>query len=171
MNPQTKLEYYDILNSVRMEYLKSNIPFSIVNRSDIKLTYNDIKLKYINDKNYFVKVDKSKGKFQQDRTPWTKEQKKEFYKQKAREERDAPKINMDEPWSVEKRDEYRRLKEQSSLKNNKDGYKGTDPNINRDRNRSQSPKREFTPEETAAYLERKAKREKKGGNALIMVFY
>ena len=74
-------------------------------------------------------------------------------------------------WTKEKRDEYRRSKEQSSSKTNKVVDKGKDRSRSRDRDRSQSPKREFTPEETAAYLERKAKREKKGGGELIMIFY
>ena len=152
MNSQTKLEYYDILNSVRMMYLKSKIPFSIVNSYDIKLTYKDIKLKYINDKNYFIKVDKSRGR-KEDRIPWTKEQKKEFYKQKAKEERDQPNINLDEPWTKEKRDEYRKQTEERERSRSQE----------RKSNQKQSPqqsKKVYTADETAAYLERKKRREK-----------
>ena len=62
MNNQLKIIYYDILNGIRMQYLKSNIPFNIVNDNEIKLTYGEIKLKYLDDKNYFIKVDKPQVK-------------------------------------------------------------------------------------------------------------
>jgi hypothetical protein len=158
MNSQTKLEYYNILNSVRMVYLKSKVPFSIVNSSDIKLTYKNIKLKYINDKNYFVKVDKSKN-YKEDRIPWTKEQKKEFYKQKAKEERNLPKINLNEPWTTEKRDEYRKQVEESGRSKSPQSRDSSRDRNERTSEKHQSPRREFTAEETAAYLERKKRRE------------
>jgi hypothetical protein len=193
MISQIKLEYYDILNSIRMIYLQSDIPFAIINKHDIKLTYKDIKLDYIDNKNYFVKVNKSKGNFQKDKTPWTKEQKKEFYKQKAKEEREKPNINLNEPWTKENRDEYRRSKEQSSSKINESVHSQTNNRESRSKSpkrefthaeteaylkrkanresRSKSPKREFTHAETEAYLKRKANREKKGGYGKIMIFY
>jgi hypothetical protein len=57
MNDQTKMEYYDILNSIRMTYLKNKTPFNIISQDDIKLTYKEIQLKYIKGKNYFVQFD------------------------------------------------------------------------------------------------------------------
>ena len=57
MNNKIKLEYYNILNSIHTEYLINNIPFNILNHNDIKLTYNNINIKYIKDKNYFVNSD------------------------------------------------------------------------------------------------------------------
>ena len=179
MDDRTKLEYYNILNSIRMMYLKSNIPFNIVNSDQIKLTYKDIKLKYIDNKNYFIKVDKSKNRSHQ-KIPWTKDQKKEFYKQQAKEARERPAINLNDPWTADKRDEYSKSKERSKSPNRKEFTKQN--NFKKDKSRSRSPQREFTAEETNAYLERKARRERsqspnrkeftKGGNiSQIMIFY
>jgi hypothetical protein len=56
MNNKYKIEYYNILNSIRIDYLKSKMPFNILNQNDIKLTYKDIYLKYIKDKQYFIKA-------------------------------------------------------------------------------------------------------------------
>ena len=194
MNLQLKLEYYNILNSVRMVYLQTNIPFSIVNKHDIKLTYKDIKLKYIKDKNYFVKLDKSKGYKQKDnkrdRTPWTKEQKKEFFKQRAKDEkqtkRESSRKSQEKPQEKLSREqspkrEYtpeetaayleRKARREQSPKREYTPEE-TAAYLERKARREQSPKREYTPEETAAYLERKTRREKKGGGLeKIMVFY
>jgi hypothetical protein len=57
MNDQAKMEYYDILNSIRMTYLKNKTPFNIIGQDEIKLTYKEIHLKYIKGKNYFVQFD------------------------------------------------------------------------------------------------------------------
>ena len=161
MNNNTKLKYYDILNSVKMEYLKERTPFNILKDSDIKITYKDIKLEFVDGKNYFVKVDKSKGNF--DRTPWTKEQKKEFYKNKAKEDRNQK--SLPGSWS-DKNIEWTKKQRESYAK----GDSGQ--NRNRGRDRSQSPRREFTAEETAAYEERKKQREKRGGRVNpILIYY
>ena len=130
---QTKLEYYNIMNSIKMEYLKSNIPFNIVNSKDVKLSYKEIQLKYVDDKNYFVKVSKK---------PFNKPGQYNNFKP-----RNVPNIDMAKPWTKEKREEYRKNKEHGQKSNQSD------------RGRSKSPRREFTPEETAAYLERKKRRE------------
>ena len=53
-----KLELYNILNGIRSSKYVMNVPYSFINPS-IKLTYKEIKLKYITNKNYFVKVTKS----------------------------------------------------------------------------------------------------------------
>ena len=52
INNKTKLNHYNILNSIRTEYLKIKEPFSIP--SNINITYREIKLKYLTGKNYFV---------------------------------------------------------------------------------------------------------------------
>lgn len=146
---QTKLEYYDIMNSIKMEYLKSNIPFNIVNNKDIKLSYKEIQLKYVDDKNYFVKVSKK---------PFNKPGQFNSFKP-----RNIPNIDMSKPWTKEKREEY--------IKNKEHGQKSN----HHDRGRSKSPRSVFTPEETASYLERKKRREnqgkKQGGGGKILVFY
>jgi hypothetical protein len=58
MDNNIKLEFYDILNGIGMNYLKKKSPFNIINH--IKLTYDEIDLKYLKGKNYFIKVDKKK---------------------------------------------------------------------------------------------------------------
>ena len=104
-----KLHYYDILNSIKMDYMKIKEPFDFGN-NNIILTHKIIKLKYLTDKNYFVKVDK---------------------------------------------------------KNKNDNH-----NQNNNHKRSESKnKPKFTPEEHAAYLERKKRREQnKHGGKKILVF-
>ena len=57
-NTNKKLESYYLLSGIRMKYLKYAEPFNILS-TDIKLTYNDIKLKYLTDKKYFIIIDKS----------------------------------------------------------------------------------------------------------------
>jgi hypothetical protein len=160
MNDQTKIEYYDILNGIRMVYLKSHVPFNIINDSKIKLTYNEIKLKYIDNKNYFVTV--NKDTYRSNKTPWTREQKKEFFKQRAKDERaksNNSNINMNEPWTKEKREEFIKKRHDGSHNNQK---------------------RVYTPEETAAYNDRMRNREQnhdsrqktnKQTGGRIMVFY
>ena len=59
MNNETKIKYYDILNSIKMEYLKSDMPYNIINDRNIILTYDEINLKYIANKNYFVTINKT----------------------------------------------------------------------------------------------------------------
>lgn len=59
MDDDIKIKYYDILNSVKMEYLKADIPYNIVNDRNIILTYNEINLKYIANKNYFAIINKT----------------------------------------------------------------------------------------------------------------
>ena len=153
---QTKLQYYDILNSVKMEHLKSNIPFNIVNSNDIKLTYKEVQLKYINGKNYFITVPKlNKG-----------------FNNKSHKNTTAKKISVDmkKEWTEKDRDDYKKNKEQQ----NKFTPEETAAYLERKkrRERSKSPQREYTPEETAAYLERKKRREKKGGvDNKVLVFY
>lgn len=44
-----------------MEYLKADIPYNIVNIQNIILTYNEINLKYIANKNYFKIINKTPG--------------------------------------------------------------------------------------------------------------
>jgi hypothetical protein len=58
---QTALEYYKILNGIKIDYLKLKLPYNIISDDDIKLTYKQVEMDYIKDKNYFVIADKSKG--------------------------------------------------------------------------------------------------------------
>ena len=122
-NNKQKLEYYYLLNGIRLKYLKYDEPFNILS-TPVKLTYNDIKLKYLTNKKYFIIVDKSAVN------------NKQSFKNKT-DKHDKP-----------------------SFKNNKP--------------------MKFTPEETAAYLERKSRRERsqspdsarKGGTInKILIYY
>ena len=61
INNTKKLILYNILNGIKMEYLKTKEPFSIM-ESNIKITHKTIELKYLKDKNYFVKVPKDSFK-------------------------------------------------------------------------------------------------------------
>ena len=121
-NNNKKIEYYDVLNSIRMEYLKSKEPFNII-ESNVKLTYNDIQLRYLNDKNYFIVVKKSSYK-----------------------------------------DRYDNKKNNRNQRNDDNASKsprtGRDRTTRSDNQRSQYNKKpNFTPEETAVYLERKKRRD------------
>jgi|SaaInlV_165m_DNA_1040744.scaffolds.fasta_scaffold86002_1 hypothetical protein len=58
-----KIEYYDFLNRIKRNYLKIENPFNII-ESDVKLTYKDIDLQYIKNKNYFVTKRKTDYKSQ-----------------------------------------------------------------------------------------------------------
>jgi hypothetical protein len=133
MNNKIKLNYYDILNSIRMQYLKSKIPFNIINDNSIKLTYNEIKLKYINNKNYFIKIDQKQPVVSAlDRKNEYKIEKLEKVKNKE----DQKKFTTTETSNyLERRKQYAKEKE------NKD--------------ESKNYKKEFTADETAAYLERR----------------
>jgi len=51
MNSEIKLEYYDILNNIKMEHFKTKEPFNISNK--VKITYDEVKLNYIPNKNYY----------------------------------------------------------------------------------------------------------------------
>ena len=62
MNNDTRIKYYDILNSIKMEYLRSDTPYNIINDHNIILTYDEINLKYIADKNYFMIINKNTDK-------------------------------------------------------------------------------------------------------------
>jgi hypothetical protein len=55
LSDQTKLKYYNILNGVKLQHRQPNTPFDVT-ISDVKLTYKDINLHYIKDKNYFVEA-------------------------------------------------------------------------------------------------------------------
>ena len=52
-----KLELYTMLNSIQIPKYKKNTPYNFI-KPNITLTYDTIKLDYIDGKNYFVKVDK-----------------------------------------------------------------------------------------------------------------
>ena len=53
-----KINIYNSLNQINYSIYKKSIPFDLHNI--INLTYNDIELRYIKDKNYFIKIDKKK---------------------------------------------------------------------------------------------------------------
>jgi hypothetical protein len=133
MNNQIKLNYYDILNSIRMQYLKSKIPFNIINDNSIKLTYNEIKLKYIDNKNYFIKIDQ--------KSPVTSNVSNVFLKKN--EDKNGYK-HQDKTDALDRKYEYKieKLKRHKNKELPKDKQKI------------------FTPEETAAYLKRKSVYEK-----------
>ena len=52
-----KLDIYNSLNRINYSVYKKNTPFDLYNT--INLTYNNIELQYIKDKNYFVTIDKN----------------------------------------------------------------------------------------------------------------
>jgi hypothetical protein len=131
INNIKKLELYNILNSIKMAYLKSKEPFNIL-QSDIKLTYKIVELKYLKDKNYFVKVKKSTGSNKFSKPTFSKEEHDAYLERKNRRDRS-----------------------QSPTKN----Y-NNDKNKTRSQSPNQKPNRVFTAEETAAYLERKNRRDR-----------
>ena len=86
INNIKKLELYNILNSIKMAYLKSREPFNIL-PSDIKLTYKIIELKYLKDKNYFVKVKKQSGPNKFSKNTFSKEETAAYLERKNRRDR------------------------------------------------------------------------------------
>jgi hypothetical protein len=141
INNNKKLEFYDILNSIKMEYLKTKEPFDII-QQNIKLTHKTISLKYINDKNYFIKIKKQKDNRGSDSY-------NKSYKPTDHNKSYKP---TDHNKSYKPTDHNKSYKPTDHNKS----YKPTDHN----RDRSQSPTgRVFTQEETDAYLERKKHRE------------
>jgi hypothetical protein len=145
-----KIEIYDILNGIKMNYLKAKDPFTAL--SDVKLTYKTIELKYIKDKNYFIKVVKDKYNKKSDNTGL-----KSFSPRFSKEETDA----------------YLARKQRREFSPNRPTSPGpnrpTSPGPNRPTspgpNRPTSPgprpfvQRQFSKEETDAYLARKQRRE------------
>ena len=86
INNIKKLELYNILNSIKMAYLKSKEPFNILT-SDIKLTYKIVELKYLKDKNYFVKVKKSTGSNKFSKPTFSKEEHAAYLERQNRRDR------------------------------------------------------------------------------------
>ena len=185
INNIKKLELYNILNSIKMAYLKSKEPFNILT-SDIKLTYKIVELKYLKDKNYFVKVKKSTGSNKFSKPTFSKEEHAAYLERQNRRDRsqspDRTKTKAQSPnqkpnrvFTAEETAAYlerqnRRDRSQSpDKKHNKSPYIIDKTQDRRDRSQdrrdrsqspSQKPNRVFTAEETAAYLERQNRREK-----------
>jgi hypothetical protein len=183
INNNKKLEFYDILNSIKMEYLKTKEPFDII-QQNIKLTHKTISLKYINDKNYFIKIKKQKDNRGSDSynksykpTDHNKSYKptdhNKSYKPTDHNKSYKP-TDHNRDWShspnksqsensrghkpTDHNKSYKPTDHNKSYKptDHNKSYKPTDHN----RDRSQSPTgRVFTQEETDAYLERKKHRE------------
>ena len=179
INNIKKLELYNILNSIKMAYLKSKEPFNII-PSDIKLTYKIIELKYLKDKNYFVKVKKSTGSNKFSKPTFSKEEHGAYLERKNRRDNStytnnknknrsqSPNHNKQHTFTAEETAAYlerQNRREKSQSPDRKNGHeRKTDYSKKHDRrDRSQSPiqklNRVFTAEETAAY-ERKNRREK-----------
>ena len=132
-NQHKKLQLYNILNGVKLEYLKNKEPFNIMD-ADIKLTYNVINMKFIKGKNYFVIVpkktnNKSDGNFKKPNS-------------KPYEHKFTPEENAAYLERKKRRESHGDSRSQSPI-----GHKFENKFENK-----------FTPEETAAYLERKKKR-------------
>ena len=64
MNNILKYKILDKLNSINFIIYKRKSPFDALS-NNVQLTYNEIQLQYIKNKNYFVEVDKSKPKWNQ----------------------------------------------------------------------------------------------------------
>ncbi len=203
-----KLEFYNLLNGIKLEYLKIKDPFNILD-SDIKITYKDIKLHYLKDKNYFVVVERdgpreksparkhdrnqgSQGNFQRSRSKsprqssphqnnqlqhsprqnspnrvFTAEETAAYLERKKRREASAERSNMAADFQNTKN---------NFNKNNKHTRSKSPPYRRHHESRQNSPARVFTAEETAAYLERKKRRElaektKGGAGKPIYVYY
>jgi hypothetical protein len=173
MDDQIKLKYYDILNSIKTQHLKSNILFNIINNTDIKLNHNEIKLKYINNKNYFKKVDTKPIK-QVDTKPIKQVDTKPIKQVDTKPIKQVDietKLNNTKPKTFTSEETAAYLKRRSDYKKEK---------LNNNKHRT------FTPEETAAYLKRRSdykkeklsieesrnsKLNKSGGNSQILIFY
>ena len=50
MDDKNKIKYINLLNNIKINYKNNNI----INIDEINLTYNQIKLNYIDNKNYFA---------------------------------------------------------------------------------------------------------------------
>ena len=50
MDDKNKIKYINLLNNIKINYKNNNI----INTDEINLTYKQIKLKYIDNKNYFA---------------------------------------------------------------------------------------------------------------------
>ena len=181
MNNQIKLNYYDILNSIRMQYLKSKIPFNIINDNSIKLTYNEIKLKYIDNKNYFIKIDQ--------KSPVTSNVSNVFLKKnedkngyKHQDKTDALDRNYAYKMEKLKRKKNKELPNENQKKFTTEetaNYLERRANYKKEKSRkaeTKNYKKDFTPEETSAYLERrkqyaKEKENKVKNNSQIVAGY
>ena len=167
-NQHKKLQLYNILNGVKLEYLKNKEPFNIMD-ADIKLTYNVINMKFIKGKNYFVIVpkktnNKSDGNFKKPNSKpyehkFTPEENAAYLERKKRRESHGDSRSQS---PVGHKFEHKFTPEENAayLERKKRRESHGD-------SRSQSPighkfenkfENKFTPEETAAYLERKKKR-------------
>jgi hypothetical protein len=167
-----KLEYYGLLNGIRMDYLKTKEPFDINilrNESNVKLTYNDIQLRYLKDKNYFVVVKKPQFNTQGDRSRndkppsqiFTPEETAEYLeRKKRREQRGDHSPGERKTFTPEETAEYleRKKRREQRGENNPDRSRSSSPRGDH----STGERKTFTPEETAEYLERKKRREQRG---------
>ena len=174
INNIKKLELYNILNSIKMAYLKSKEPFNII-PSDIKLTYKIIELKYLKDKNYFVKVKKSTGSNKFSKPTFSKEEHGAYLERKNRRDNStytnnknknrsqSPNHNKQHTFTAEETAAYlerQNRREKSQSPDRKNDYSKKHDRRDRSQSPSQKPNRVFTAEETAAYLERQNRREK-----------
>ena len=149
INNKTKLNHYNILNSIRTEYLKIKEPFSIP--SNINITYKEIKLKYLTGKNYFVEFSSTGQSRDQ---PKDKSRKSRSKSPKSKKPTRSPGNSERSPRNSE------RSPAQKSER--KFTAEETAAYLARKARREESPglvNRKFTAEETAAYLARKARRE------------
>jgi len=51
-------KYYEILNTIKPNYLQDNEPYTVLNDKNISLTYRDIYLKYIKGHHFLVNIEK-----------------------------------------------------------------------------------------------------------------
>jgi hypothetical protein len=98
---QIILNYYKILNGIKMDYLKLKLPYNIIYDDDIKLTYKQGEMNYIKDKNYFIIANKTKKRDfnnNQDRG-----RSRERHKHKQRDtSNDSPRNQPKKPWEKHK---------------------------------------------------------------------
>jgi len=153
INNKTKLNHYNILNSIRTEYLKIKEPFSIP--SNINITYKEIKLKYLTGKNYFVEFSSTGQSRDQ---PKDKSRKSRSKSPKSKKPTRSPGNSERSPRNSERspRNSERSPAQKSERKFTAEE---TAAYLARKARREESPVRKFTAEETAAYLARKARRE------------
>ena len=179
MNNQIKLNYYDILNSIRMQYLKSKIPFNIINDNSIKLTYNEIKLKYIDNKNYFIKIDQKPPVIS---NVFLKKHEDKVFLKKHEDKIDT--LDRNYAYKIEKlkREKNKELPNENQKKFTAEetaNYLERRANYKKEKLRNaetKNYKKDFTPEETSAYLERrkqyaKEKENKVKNNSQIVAGY
>ncbi len=153
-----------------MAYLKSKEPFNII-PSDIILTYKTIELKYLKDKNYFVKVKKQSGLNKFSKPVFSNEEHDAYLKRKNRRDNidnknyserktrsQSPSQKPNRTFTAEETAAYLERKNRRDRSQRHERKQKDMPD--RSQSHERKPNRMFTTEETAAYLERKNRRDR-----------